>query len=265
MKLCDVQKVRYQLEVQYLGTDFSGWQSQADGSGIQDCIERALRTILARPCRVVGASRTDAGVHAKHQVAIFDSLTPLDCERLLTSLSALLPSSIGISSLRICPSHFHPIAQARAKAYCYRFWQGRSRDPFIEPYIYRVPKGLALANMLEGAKHFIGTHDFSAFCASDSGAKTRVRTILATEIREVGPVVEFWILGEGFLKQMVRIMAGTILQIGLGKRATNTIAELLQNGSRETSGPTLPGRGLTLERIFFEPPPVCDGPTGWII
>jgi tRNA pseudouridine38-40 synthase len=244
----------YKLEVQYQGSGFSGWQSQPDGSSVQDHIERALAQINAQSLRLTGASRTDAGVHALHQVATFSSEKDLDCRRTLTSLNAVLPRTIGIRSLQEVPQDFHPIYAAKSKIYRYSLWLGRQRNPFLEPYVYEVSEGIDLEAMRAAGKHFVGEHDFTSFCAVDSGAKTRVRNVRGIFFEQNAALINIFVWGDGFLKQMVRSMVGSLVDVGLGKHAPEKIVQILAGRDRSLAGATAPAQGLCLLKIFYENP-----------
>ena len=241
----------YRLDLQYLGSGYFGWQSQPGGTGIQDEVEKALKTLLRHPLRVIGASRTDTGVHAEHQVAIFKTEVPYEPVRWLKALNGLLPDTIGVVAVAPSPPDFHPVYSAKAKAYRYRLWRGPTRSPQAAPYCWGLYVDLDVERLRQAALVFRGTHDFSAFCAADSSAKTRRRTIVEIEVYESGPLVEIWIVGEGFLKQMVRIMVGTLVDIGLGKRGMGSVAELLAGGDRTAASRTAPAQGLSLVEIFY--------------
>ena len=241
----------YRLDLRYIGTPFQGWQSQTNGSGIQDHVERALATILRHPTRVVGASRTDSGVHAEHQVATFRTPIAFDEIRWLKSLNGILPPEIGVTAVQPVVAAFHPIYSARGKAYRYRLWQGATRHPMLTPYVWTLHRDLDREAMRRAAASLVGTHDFTSFCALDSSAKTRVRQVLEISISDHGPLVDIWVVGKGFLKQMIRIMVGTLVEIGMGKRAPEDMANIILAQNRDAAGITAPANGLTLIEIFY--------------
>ncbi|MCX6131239.1 MAG: tRNA pseudouridine(38-40) synthase TruA [Proteobacteria bacterium] len=248
-----VSSFSYRLDLAYIGSSFHGWQSQLDGQGVQDAIERALRTIVRPNLRIIGASRTDTGVHAEHQVAIFRAFEKIDCFRVFRSLQALLPPSIGLIDLQPIEQDFHPIKHACSKVYRYRLWLSTGQNPFVKPYVWHVHAPLDFKRMQTAADELIGRHNFKSFCATDSSAKTFDRTILDLHWVQRGPLLEFYIMGEGFLKQMVRSLVGTLVEIGSGRREPNDIVRLLQVGDRRQAGKTAPAQGLSLLRIFYEP------------
>jgi tRNA pseudouridine38-40 synthase len=245
----------YRIELKYIGREFDGWQTQPSKNSVQDHVEKALKTVLREDVRVVGSSRTDAGVHAEHQVAMFSCEQAVEIKSLFRSLNALVPPTIGVSHIEKAEENFHPILSAKAKLYCYRVWLGVRSDPFLAPFVWIYPYGqIDLKKMSAQAKAFIGLHDFTSFCAADSGAKTRHRKILDIAIEQDGPLYTFWILGEGFLKQMVRAMVGTLMEIGFGKRETD-IAQILDKKDRASAGQSAPAAGLTLMKVFYDDPP----------
>lgn len=242
----------YRLDLRYDGRPFQGWQSQPDGSGVQDHLEKALRTFLRHDLRVTGASRTDSGVHAEHQVATFSTDVAFDARRWLRSLHGLLPEAVGVMGIQPVEAAFHPILSAKGKAYRYRLWLSESRHPFGAPYAWTVPATLDLALMGREAASFVGTHDYTSFCAVDSSAKTKVRTVTEVAVLGAGPLVEVWVLGEGFLKQMVRSMVGTLVAVGAGRYPPGSVAPMLAALDRKAAGQTAPAAGLCLVEIFYD-------------
>lgn len=248
----------YRLDLKYFGAPFHGWQSQPSGTCVQDFVEKALSTMLRHPVRVIAAARTDSGVHAEHQVAIFKTNVPFDERRWVKSLYGMLPDTIGITRIAPCPSDFHPILAATGKAYCYRIWRKAERNPFLVPYVWTLLRDLDVKAMREGAAHLVGRHDFTSFCAIDSSAKTRIRNVLGIEIIEKGHLLEIWVTGEGFLKQMIRNIAGTLADVGTGRTAAQAIPGILAAKNRDAAGATAPAQGLTLVEIYFGPIPAVS-------
>ena len=235
----------------YNGAAFDGWQSQPSGNAVQDHLEKALTTALREEIKVTGASRTDAGVHALQQVATFRTAKEIDIFRVMGSLKGLLPESVGIQKIAPVDASFHPITSAVGKAYRYRFWRDSRRHPFYHSTSWSVGPAIDVDTMREAASAYLGVHDFSSHCAADSSAKTKEREIFWVELRESGPTLDLWVAGGGFLKQMVRTMAGTLLEIGAGKRDGNAIPEILASGDRSQAGITAPAAGLSLMKIFY--------------
>ena len=245
----------YRIDLQYNGAPFHGWQSQPSKKGVQDHLESALAVMLKHPVQVIGASRTDTGVHAEHQVAIFRTPMSFDPARWLRSLYGLLPESIGVSSIQQVPRGFHPAHDSIGKAYRYRLWFGPARSPLVAPYVWQILAECDIGKMRLAAQAFIGTHDFTSFCAADSSAKNKVRTIVELQVREQGPLVDIWMSGHGFLKQMIRIMIGTLVDIGIGRLPAATIEDLFAAGDRRRASRAAPAQGLSLVEIFYDTMP----------
>lgn len=249
----------YRLDLQYLGTSFLGWQSQPQGTAVQDHLEKALSTMLRHPVRVTGAARTDTGVHAEQQVAVFRTAVAYDERKWLKSLQGLLPSTVGVASIRTVGSDFHPIRSAQAKVYRYRLWLGVTRNPLIAPFAWQIVSDLDVTALAEAARDFVGLHDFTSFCAIDSTAKTRQREIYEVVVEQQGPLVDIWVSGSGFLKQMVRTMVGTLVDVGLGKRDAKSLPAVLAAKDRQAAGMTAPALGLSLVQICYgERPTVAE-------
>lgn len=207
--------------------------------------------MLRHPVRVKGASRTDTGVHAERQVAIFSS--PLQQERRwLRSINAILPSGISVLSIDKVPPTFHPCYQAKAKAYRYRIHAGTLHNPFLSDYVWDIYFPIDIDLLEQALFRYIGRHDFSAFCNQGAYTKSNVRTLLDAKIDRSGNLIDLWFLGEGFLKQMVRILVGTSVEVASGKRQLQEIDLLLKEGDRTKAGATAPAKGLSLVEIFYD-------------
>lgn len=245
----------YLMEVSYLGADFFGFQSQPGGNTVQDHLEAALATFLRHPVRIIGSSRTDSGVHAKQQFVLFATAVSFDPAKLALALHALMPRTIGIIGLKPVPASFHPIRSATAKLYSYKLWTSPFRAAQSVPFCWWLKKPLDLTAMRRGAGSLIGRHDFASFCAADSSAKTTVRRLYDIRVQQLGHQTEVWVLGEGFLKQMVRAIVGTLVEQGKhpADRQAPSVATILAAKDRSRAGVTAPAHGLTLERVFFRP------------
>jgi tRNA pseudouridine38-40 synthase len=245
--------IRYRLDLNYVGTSYLGWQTQPSGDAVQDHLDRALATVLGNPIRTVGASRTDSGVHAMQQVAVFDSEQTFECRKLKRSLNAVLPEAIRVHALQAVDSKFHPIVSATRKVYRYTIWNGEEMPSWLHPFAWDVPFKLDLDLMRSEAKSFVGTHDFLAFCAVDGSAKTSVRTIFEIEIESSKDLITVWISGGGFLKQMCRCMVGTLIDIARGRKNYDAglVSRLLTAPDRKAAGKTAPPQGLTLAKIDY--------------
>jgi tRNA pseudouridine38-40 synthase len=239
------------MNLTFVGKAYHGWQSQLDNSAIQDFMEKALQTMLRHPVKVIGASRTDSGVHAENFPCTFRTSVPFDQIQWMRSLAALVPKDISVRSITKAPKDFHPIRNSIGKVYRYRLWRSSVRHPFIDPFVWQIPVGTDCSSMAEVASQFVGTHDFTSFCASGSSAKTFTRTINEVVVRDSGALIDLWFSGEGFLKQMVRTMAGTIVAKAQGT-ITASIEDILTAADRTQAGPTAPAQGLSLVKVFFD-------------
>lgn len=251
---------QYLLELSYDGAPFFGFQSQPEGNTVQDCIEAALATFLRHPVRIVGSSRTDSGVHAHQQFAVFRTAVVFDPVKLVLALHALMPATIAVRAISEVPESFHPIRSATAKLYRYKLWTSPFRDADSFRRCWWVKKPLAMPVLWRESGALIGRHDFASFCAADSSAKTTVRQLYDIRIRQKGHLIEVWVLGEGFLKQMVRAVVGTLVQhgcsgssYGLSQASLPPMAAILASKDRKAAGMTAPAHGLCLERVFFSP------------
>jgi tRNA pseudouridine38-40 synthase len=242
----------YRLDVAYIGTNFPGFQCQSGGTAIQDNIEKALSTFFREPIKVAGASRTDTGVHAEGQVVTFRSDRKFDEHTWLRAFNALTHPDIGIRKIAKVRDDFHPTYGALGKAYRYRIWQGNSRSPFIDPFVWEVIPKIDLDLMRKASHILVGEHDFTSFCNADANAKTRTREIFEIVIDSRGSLMDLWIIGDGFLKQMVRIIAGTLVEIATGRLSNVAMDDILSARNRASAGATAPARGLTLVEIFYE-------------
>lgn len=235
----------------YVGTGFHGWQSQPSGNTIQDHVEKALSTFLRQDTKVVAGSRTDSGVHAEHQVISFKSDISFEVHRLLKGCNALLPQPIKLHYIEKVADDFHPILSSKGKLYRYRIWKQNSVSPFMEPYCWIV-RNLDCKILSSSSLDLVGLHNFKSFCAKDGSSKTFERNILDIKIVDTDHYLELYVLGEGFLKQMVRNMVGTLVEIGLGKRDAGCIPSILLEQRREAAGRTAPAEGLSLVKTYFD-------------
>ncbi len=244
--------IRYKLTFAYNGRTFSGWQSQPQLTSIQDHLEKQLRLIVSTTTsRITAASRTDSGVHAEEQIAIFDSESELDTYKILKSLNSLIRPHIFIYQLEKTDLTFNPIGACTGKIYRYRILQNGLETPFFSEYVWPVKKPLNIAVMNAVAEKLRGTFDFTAFCASDSNAKTKHRKIFECYFEQKSDFINFWISGEGFLKQMVRSLVGTIVEIGKNNLDANKFFEYFTSGVRDHGVKTAPANGLSLVKLFY--------------
>ena len=242
---------RFKLIVEYDGTAYCGWQRQINGPSVQQELEEALTKLTHEKVSVVGSSRTDAGVHALGLCAHFDSATRIPPEKLAFALNTMLPPDIRIRESGAAPEHFHARFAACGKVYSYTFFNARHANAMGRLYSAHVPPLLDEEKMHEEAQALLGTHDFAAFAASGSVVKSTVRTIYRAQVRRSGDYVTLTVLGNGFLYNMVRIIAGTLMEVGTGKRESGAIARAIETGDRLALGQTAPAQGLTLQRVLY--------------
>lgn len=247
--------MRYRFCVGYNGFRYHGWQIQPDVRTVQGALERALARILdTTPDEVTvqGAGRTDAGVHALAQVAHFDvehkRRTPRD---LIRGLNALTDDDISLYALEETEPDFHARHDADAKVYRYRLWHREHLHPLFGTYTWCVPDSLDLEAMARLGAEFVGTHDFQSFRASGGTADTTIRTLEAFEVSTEGPLTTVTVRGNGFLRHMVRIMVGTLVDVTAGRLPEDVIERMLAGQGRRIGGMTAPGKGLTLERTEY--------------
>lgn len=242
---------RYKLTVEYEGTAYHGWQSQKNAASVQDILAAKLEVLLRQPVRVEGAGRTDAGVHAQGQVAAFNAATDKPCERILAGLNGLLPRDIRVRACEPAPEAFDPRRDSAGKRYRYVWWDGPALPPFWRRYAWHAKQPLDDRAMDRAARLLEGEHDFSSFRAAGCTAKTPVRRVLECRVRRKGGRVTLDIHGTAFLHQMVRIIAGTLHDVGIGKRPPQSLAALLAARDRKQAGKTAPPQGLVLWEVYY--------------
>lgn len=244
---------RIAMEIGYDGTGYAGWQRQENGLGIQQVLEDTVQKLFHEQVHIMGSGRTDAGVHARGQVAAMDLQHPIAAERLLLALNANLPEDIRIYHVWEARQDFHPRFQAKQKTYGYRFLVGSVMPPELRRYYTLVRGPLNWEWMREALPLLEGEHDFTAFRSSGGANLSAVRTIYQARILPDGEGYRLEVTGNGFLYNMVRIIAGTMLEIGKGRLPVSVIPEALATGCREILGPTAPAHGLMLLRVEYEP------------
>ena len=239
------------LDICYDGTRYRGWQRLANtDQTIQGKLETALSRILGENIEISGSGRTDAGVHAKGQVANFHTQSNMPCPEMLAQLRKYLPEDIGILGVKDCSDRFHARLNAKEKTYCYRIWNSESPCVFDRRYVYQLPEKLDLEAMEQAADHLLGEHDFSAFCGNPKMKKSTVRFIRSIELRRCGEELRIYYTGNGFLQNMVRILTGTLIEVGRGERSAASIPELF-GLKRSEAGFLAPAQGLCLEEVFY--------------
>jgi len=259
---------RYMLTIAYRGTYYHGWQWQAanpltwkgpepeEGAGIptiQETLARAIQGVVGHPVRLVGSSRTDAGVHAKGQVAHFDTdQTQIPPDGLRRAVNARLPDDILVRAIRPVPETFDAIRSTLSKRYQYSIWNAPDRPVFGADLAWHRWQPIDTAAMADAARRLVGEHDFASFARPGHGRETTVRTVLACEVRARGPRIVIGVEGSGFLWNMVRIIAGTLVEVGLGRRTPGEMEAILAARDRRASGGTAPPQGLYLQWIRFK-------------
>ena len=245
------------LLIQYDGTDFHGWQIQGDLRTVQGELTHALSLLEGRSVNVHGSGRTDAGVHAEGQVASVEIQREITNEKLRNALNANIGRDVRVLGVDAVPDDFHARYSAVEKTYVYRIVNQHVISPFWWRYVHQEARPLDLERMRRGAELFLGKHDWTAFSAAQSDVEDRVRTVTHVEIGERadarlgGAVIEFRVSAEGFLRYMVRAMAGTLLAIGRGELDPEAITEALATGNRPTVAATAPACGLTLLSVRY--------------
>ncbi|MBS7008922.1 tRNA pseudouridine(38-40) synthase TruA [Anaerostipes sp.] len=242
---------RIKLVVAYDGTNYCGWQIQPKDKTIEGVLNEKLSSLLNEQITVIGASRTDSGVHALGNVAVFDSGTKIAGDRIARALNQRLPDDIVIQSSEEVPDDFHPRYQDTRKTYEYTIYNAAFDNPVTARHHHFVYVPLDFGRMREASQYFLGEHDFISFSTTGSPTKTTVRTIYECEVRQDGPYITMRVTGNGFLYNMVRMMAGTLISIGRGRRGTEWITELFRNPKRGKAGPNAPAKGLTLIKIRY--------------
>ena len=245
-------KKRIKLVVAYDGTNYCGWQVQPNGETIEGVLNRELSSLLGENIKVTGASRTDSGVHSLGNVAIFDTDTRIPPEKISYALNIRLPEDIVVQdSCEVAPD-FHPRHCNSRKTYEYRILNRRFAMPTrrLDTYFYHRP--LDVERMQQAARYLKGTHDFKSFCSVNTVVEDTVRTIYTLQvIKDADDIITIRVQGSGFLYNMVRILAGTLIQVGIGAMEPEQMTEILEAKDRSASGPTAPAQGLTMMGIEF--------------
>ena len=239
------------LDICYDGTRYRGWQRLPGvDNTIQGKLEQTLSRILGEDIEISGSGRTDAGVHAKGQVANFHCESAMPTEEILSQLRRYLPEDIGIYSCRDVSERFHARLNAKQKTYCYRIWNSDAPCVFERRYMTVIPEPLDLENMRRAGEFLLGQHDFGAFCTNKKMKKSTVREIYALEITKQGSEIRVTVTANGFLYNMMRILAGTLVEAGLGQRDPASIPALF-TAARAEAGRLMPPQGLCLEEVVY--------------
>lgn len=242
----------FRLTLCYEGGRYRGWQKQGNTDNtIQQKLETLLSRLLGQEIEVHGSGRTDAGVHARAQVCSFRAETGLECSELLGLIRQYLPEDIGALELQEAEGRFHARLSCREKTYVYRIWQSETPNVFERRLMYNLPGKLDVSLMRAAADRMLGRRDFTAFCANRHMKKSAVRELRSIEIRELGGELRISFTGDGFLYNMVRIMAGTLIEAGRGERSAESVSLALESRDRSLAGFTAPAQGLCLWDVRY--------------
>lgn len=242
---------RYMLEVAYDGTNYCGWQVQPGKATIEGELNKALSDLLKQEIEVIGASRTDSGVHGLGNVAVFDAETRIPGEKLKYALNQRLPEDIRVQTSKEVASDFHPRHCDSKKTYEYRILCREVELPTERLYAHFTYRKLNLERMQRAATYVVGEHDFKSFCSAGSQVKETVRTVYSLTVEQEEDLIKIRITGSGFLYNMVRIIAGTLMEVGVGAIEPDEMREIIAGCDRGLAGPTAPARGLRLVKIEY--------------
>ena len=244
---------RIRLDIEYDGTRYAGWQRQSNALAVQQCLEEALCALTGERAVITGASRTDAGVHALKQVAHCDVVSPIPDDKLFLALNTKLAPDIRVKRSMLVAPDFHARFHCVQKAYCYQIHNAQVASALGRQRSFHVPRALDIDVMQRALAAMVGTHDFAAFQAAGANpVKSTVRTVFDACLQKRNDNIFIWILGNGFLYNMVRILAGTLCYVGQGMLSENGIENALATRSRPDLGPTAPPQGLTLLGAFYQ-------------
>jgi len=244
--------MNYKMLISYDGTNYNGWQKQGNTRNtIQGIFENIISRMLGVETEVHGSGRTDAGTHAEGQVANFHADTKMTEEEIKQYLNKYLPNDIAVHEVSKAGDRFHSRLNAKNKTYVYRIWNSDVSDVFNSRFMFKYEKPLDMEKMKEAAAYLCGEHDFSSFCSNKRYKRSKVRNVYSIDVEKTGSEIRLTFNGDGFLYNMVRIMAGTIVECGEGKRDCREIPAVLGSKNRENAGVTLPACGLTLKKVEY--------------
>jgi tRNA pseudouridine38-40 synthase len=250
--------MNFKLTLQYDGTDFHGWQVQGAERTVQGELTRVLSLLDGRAVVAHGAGRTDAGVHAEAQVASVELAREFAPEKLRAAVNGNLAADVRASAVEVMPADFHARYSARGKTYRYRLFNAPHLSPLLARFAHHDARAFDLARMQQAARLFLGTHDWTAFSAAHTDVQTRVRRVTRLDVSERwsdegrGRLIEITASADGFLRYMVRSIAGTLLEVGRGERAPEMITQAITTGDRALAGVTAPAKGLTLVEVHYD-------------
>lgn len=239
------------LVIEYDGSSYAGWQRQNNALSIQEAVERAIGLITSEEITITGSSRTDAGVHARGQTANFYTKSKIPVEKFSAAINSKLPRDISILGAEEVSEDFHARYFSKGKRYSYTILNRRANPALMRNYLSHCPYELNFEDMVRASRSFIGTHDFSAFRSTGSSVKTSVRTVRFLELEKKGDIITMNIEADGFLYNMVRIIAGTLIDIGRGRIPADSISDIIASKDRERAGHTAPPMGLCLEKVYY--------------
>jgi len=243
---------RVKLTIAYDGTNYCGWQVQPNGITVEEVLNKALQKLTGEPILVIGASRTDSGVHALGNVAVFDTETTIPADRIAMALNQRLPEDIVVTKSEEVPLDFHPRHQNSRKTYEYKVLNREFPQPMYRLYSHFTYVPLNIERMQRAADYLVGEHDFKSFCSVNTVAETTVRTIYALTVKKQEEMITIQVTGSGFLYNMVRIIAGTLMEVGRGNMEPEQMPSILEALDRTKAGPTAPACGLTLVKYQYE-------------
>jgi len=241
----------YRLTLAYRGAAYAGWQRQSNALAVQQVVEEALAGVFGESVTIHGAGRTDAGVHARGQMAHFESERSFPCRGLVHATNRILPDDVRVMRAYRMPEGFHARKHARSKEYRYRFVRSEIVSPLEAPWAVRLQRDCDLELMEAATRRLVGRHDFTAFALAGGAHKTARRTILSGRWVKRGETLTLRLVGEGFLRGMVRSLVGTLVEVGKGGRTVADFERLLAGATRGEAGPTAPAHGLVLHRVVY--------------
>lgn len=242
---------RFLMKIKYDGTNYHGWQVQPNGITVQEEVQNALENILKIRPNVTGCSRTDSGVHAKEYCFHFDADCNISESGFVNAMNTKLPPDIAVFDCKIVDSNFHSRYSVKSKKYEYYFFDGETRNPFYSKYSWFVKNKLDESELNFAAKQFIGKYDFSGFCSSGSSVTDTTREVFDAGVKRQGNLVVFYVEADGFLYNMVRIMAGTLYYVSIGKIKPDEIKNIILSKERDKAGKTAPPNGLFLSKVNY--------------
>ncbi|HIZ16228.1 MAG TPA: tRNA pseudouridine(38-40) synthase TruA [Firmicutes bacterium] len=243
--------MRYLLTMRFCGENYHGWQVQHNAVTVQQTVQDALERLFGSRPGLTGCSRTDSGVHANMFCAHFDIDTDIPADKIPAALNAYLPEDIAVYACRTVDNDFHARYSASGKRYVYKILNSPYRNPFLTGRAYHVKQHLDLYSMQRAASGFIGRHDFSAFCSAGASVEDTVREVFGASVGQSGELIEFSVHADGFLYNMVRIMAGTLIDIGCGRLSSDAVSGIILSADRANAGFTAPPHGLYLDKVYY--------------